>query len=321
MSCLSKEQENFILNNHSKMTAVEMSELFDGIKPYQITYFLRKNGIIKYSRRNDDCASFSSSDVEYMKNHYIDMKYKDIAKELGYTERQIRGKINNMGLTKIRDFNEEYFDNIDTSLKAYFLGFIYADGWVCCNKDTSNYEFGIELQESDKYVIEKLNSELGGVHKIHKKESEEKIICGNLCKSGVIYGIRVYSKHLIDSLIKHGIETNKTQKETFPVVEDEYFFDFLRGYIDGDGCYYVDGDNTYMHITCCTYPVLEYIKEKLTYYNIKTTIYKENDKKYRIYCTSNEEMCKLVNRLYYEDDLFCLQRKYKIIKHFLGFAA
>ena len=35
---------------------------------------------------------------------------KDIAETLGYTERQIRGWINNNCDTKLRQFNKDYFD-------------------------------------------------------------------------------------------------------------------------------------------------------------------------------------------------------------------
>ena len=101
----------------------------------------------------------------------------------------------------------------------------------------------------------------------------------------------------------------------------EFFFDFLRGYIDGDGCYYNDNKQTYMHITCASIIPLRYIQDKLNSFGIKTQIYTENERKYRLMCTSFNEMNKLINCLYYEDGLFCLQRKYEKIKHFLGFAA
>ena len=120
--------------------------------------------------------------------------------------------------------------------------------------------------------------------------------------------------------MRHGIEINKSLKGTIPIVDDSLFFDFLRGYIDGDGCYYVDNNQTYMHITCGNRIPLEYIQNKLSQFNIKTKIYTENDRKYRLMCTSFKEMKKLINSLYYKNDLFCLERKYEKIKHFLGLA-
>lgn len=36
---------------------------------------------------------FTNEDIDYMKNHYLDMSYKAIGDVLGFSERQIRGKI------------------------------------------------------------------------------------------------------------------------------------------------------------------------------------------------------------------------------------
>ena len=87
---------------------------------------------------------FTDEQEKFMINNYLTMSYKEIGEKLGFTERQIRGRLNNMGYTKIRKINDHYFDIIDIPLKAYLLGFIYADGWVYHNENTRNYEFGIQ---------------------------------------------------------------------------------------------------------------------------------------------------------------------------------
>ena len=162
----------------------------------------------------------------------------------------------------------------------------------------------------------------GGQNIIYHSDPEDVLICGTqIAHGGHSDILRVYSKNLVCDLIKNGIETNKTLKDVYPIVNDEFFFDFLRGYIDGDGCYYNDNKQTYMHITCASIIPLRYIQDKLNSFGIKTQIYTENERKYRLMCTSFNEMNKLINCLYYEDGLFCLQRKYEKIKHFLGFAA
>lgn len=223
---------------------------------------------------------------------------------------------------KKREINDGYFEHIDTPLKAYFLGFIYADGWIVCNEQTGNYEFGMELQSEDKYVLERLNKEIGEKNIIYHSAPENVLIRGEqIAHSGHSDILRIYSKKMVYDLIKNGIATNKTLKDLCPIVEDKFFFDFLRGYIDGDGCYYIDNNQIYMHITCASTSPLKYIQGKLNNYGIKTQIYSENKRKHRLMCTSFNEINKLVNHLYYEDGLFCLERKYQKIKHFLGFAA
>lgn len=115
---------------------------------------------------------------DFIRENYMFMTQKEIAEYLGFTERQVRGKLNNMGYTKPRDFDKHYFHNIDSDLKAYFLGFIFADGYIVCRPETKNYEFAVQLQSEDKYVLEAINKELGGVHKISHKNPKDKIING-----------------------------------------------------------------------------------------------------------------------------------------------
>lgn len=264
---------------------------------------------------------FNDCQKQFMANNYLKLTYKEIGNHIGFSERQVRGWLNNNGYVKNRKIRDDYFYDVDTPLKAYFLGFIYADGWVCTNEKTRNYELGIELHSRDRYVLEKLNDELGGLNKICHHEPEIRYIKGVRANSGHSDVLRIYSKPLVMSLIKNGIEKNKTQKDVYPVVSDNLFFDWLRGYIDGDGCFYNSRNKTIMNITCSTQKPLEYIKDKLRSYGITTVVYKEAPKKYRLICTNKNSMSILVNRLYYRDGLFYLKRKYEKIKHLLGSAA
>lgn len=312
-----EEIEKYLIDNYKIKTQQQLSDE-TGIKKNSIAQWLKTHEL--YKKKN----MFSESDISYMKKHYIDMSYLEIANRLGFTERQIRGKINNMGLKKIRDFNSDYFHVIDTDLKAYFLGFIFADGWVCYNTDNRYYEFGMDLRCEDRYILEILNEELGGVHKIYHLKPCQRVIDGNLANIGHIYRLRVYSKELVFDLMNHGVETNKTLKKTYPVVADNLFFDYLRGYIDGDGCYYNNGyGNNILHITCGTQEPLIYLKEKLKQFEINTTLYKEKDRKYRLLCTNTNDMNRLVHFLYHNGFSLCLDRKYNKIKSYLqkGFAA
>lgn len=315
------EQITYILQNYMYYTNQELAEHIGGnCTKNHISRLLRQNGI-KKGQNNIPKRSkriFSESDDQYIKDHYLTMRYADIGSALGFTERQIRGRICNLHLRKTRKINCNYFDNIDTPLKAYFLGFIFADGWVVYNEEKRNYEFGMELQEQDKYILEKLNDEIGGQNIIKMKPPHISYINGEAIHSGQMETLRIYSKQLVQGLMKNGIETNKTLKDTYPVVQDELFFDYLRGYIDGDGCYYYDENNVYMHITCANISVLEFIRNKLMSYGIETRIYTENERKHRLMCINSLYMDKLINKLYYDADVFCLTRKYEKIKHIIG---
>lgn len=317
-----EEQELYILENYKKMSNKDLSVKLN-CKPTQINSWLLHRGIKRGKEYNFYNSIFSKEDVEFIINNYSLMTSTEIAARLGFTKSQIEGKISKLNLNKKhRILYNNYFSVINSPLKAYFLGFIYADGYVVCNYNKKNYEFGMELQSQDKYILERLNSELGGNFIIYHKSPKTIVMKNNqLIHSNHSDVIRVYSKKIVEDLINIGIVPNKSRSDTFPRIDDKYFFDFLRGYIDGDGCYYNDSGHTYMHITCSSKNILIYIKEKLSLYNIQARIYKESDNKFRLMCVNTTEMTKLINRLYYKDDLFYLKRKYNKIKHFIGFAA
>ena len=232
-----EEQIEFIVSNYKTMKYSDIAKSLGNYTAIQITGWLNNNGYKKGHK-----SIFSNKDMDYMRNNYMSMTYKEIAAYLGYTERQVRGWINNNCDNKIRQFNDGYFDTIETPNQAYWLGFIFADGWICKNEKVRTYELGIELQSGDRLHLEKFNKELGGVHQIKERHSE-KYICNHKEKSitdSVV--LRIYSKKIVEDLIKHGVVENKTKYSIFPKI-DNYFLDFLRGYIDVDGCVYIN-DNS-----------------------------------------------------------------------------
>ena len=310
-----KEQEEFIINNYQIMSDTEIANfLGNNVTQSQVTGWRHNNGY-KKSRRGNNI--FSEEQIQYLKDFYDKKTYKELGLELGFSERQIRGKINHMGLSKCRKINDHYFDNIDTPLKAYFLGYIFADGWIIYNEKYRNYEFGMMLQSSDKYILEKINEELGGNNIISHSDPKMIIINDIITHRHHMDKLRVHSKNLVLGLMKNGINKNKTILPLTLEIDDKFFFDWLRGYIDGDGCFYKSKKHYYLHITCAVEDTLKILQNKLSCYNISTTIYKENERKYRLYCTSIKDMSILINKLYPTSDVFCLTRKYNKIKEYL----
>ena len=303
--------EEFIRENYLDMSQKEIAKaLGENVTPSDVQYWLKKNNLYKKK------YMFSDEAIDYMVNNYNTMSYAKIAEHLNLTEQQVRGKLNNMGYTKLRKFDKNYFHNIDSELKAYFLGFIFADGWVVYKPESRNYEFGMELQSRDKYILEALNNEIGGVHNIVHKNPEIRTIKGVSANCGHEDCLRIYSKNIVEDLISHGIVPDKTHNYHIPSFPQEYFFDFLRGYIDGDGCYYSNGNNVNMKIVCASSSVLEWLQLILGEYYINTNIYHENELKHGLNCTNQNSMKVLINFLYHDNYSLCLTRKYDKIKTF-----
>lgn len=126
--------------------------------------------------------------------------------------------------------NKDYFETIDTEEKAYFLGFLMADG--CISSSHANYHIKLELQEKDADIIKAL------LIAIDSKNAVSKIRKGNYIGNSV----SLSCKKMFYDLVNHGFLEHKSGNEIIPnTIPDEFVRHFIRGYFDGDGCAAKDG--------------------------------------------------------------------------------
>lgn len=123
--------------------------------------------------------------------------------------------------------NESYFETIDTEEKAYWLGFLYADGNVFVNNDGHKQAIvTLGLKNTDREHVNKFREAIQSNAVIRDGDHGMTIL-------------RVNSKKMTDDLIKLGCVPNKTLKITFPSekqVPEHLQRHFIRGVFDGDGC-------------------------------------------------------------------------------------
>lgn len=126
-------------------------------------------------------------------------------------------------------FNEDYFANIDTPRKAYWLGLFYADACV-----SNNYVFSLGFKREDRYILEQLASDVGYGGNILDVE-EDKSINGGEIKHYSSSRINLCSKKFTDHLQEKGVVQNKTFRLAYPDCIGAYHNHFVRGLFDGDG--------------------------------------------------------------------------------------
>ena len=178
-----------------------------------------RNEIMEFTRWTDD-------ELEYIKENYQDKSYKEIGEYLGRKEQAIRSKLHYLGLKKgIHHCNYNYFEIIDTEDKAYWLGFIYADGNINKAKNTLT----INLQGRDYKHLEKLNKCIDGNFAVKRFDANKKGHVYKMCQ------ILVYSTKMAKDLINYGVIPHKTDKIIFPELPHHLIRHFIRGYFDGDG--------------------------------------------------------------------------------------
>jgi len=160
-------------------------------------------------------------ELEILRRRNSGEKRKDLIKEYGISDRHYQkviiengGKLNER--TQKFNFNEDYFENIDTEDKAYFLGFIVADG--CINNKTLN----ISQKEPD--ILYKFKKYINFEGKVWKDKNRN------------IHTVNLYSEKIISDLYKLGIYSNKTMIVKYPEIPKQLENHFMRGLFDGDGC-------------------------------------------------------------------------------------
>lgn len=179
-------------------------------------------------------------DVEKM---YLEgMSASVIAKELHLKRANVVEYLRKLGYEILADgrkytFNYDYFETIDTEEKAYWLGFLYADGCIGKNRKDNNGEHpgcgvGLGLKLSDENHIDKFIQSTGFNG---NKKYKEIHLNG---KTFYSCGVDLNSVKMADDLIKLGCVPRKSLILKFPTKEqvpDEFLFHFIRGYVDGDG--------------------------------------------------------------------------------------
>lgn len=114
--------------------------------------------------------------------------------------------------------DETFFDKIDTEEKAYWLGFITADGCV----DNRGFAFSITIQKSDRDHLKKFKKIIESQHPIRTIENTSILSIG--------------SQKLVRALIRLGVTPCKSYTvhpcKDIPIGLTRYYW---RGLLDGDG--------------------------------------------------------------------------------------
>lgn len=170
---------------------------------------------------------------QYQKNNST----TEIAKQFNVSSEAIRTvlrkqKIHVLTLSELqtKDYprNSNYFNKIDTPEKAYWLGFLYADGCI-----TKENEIRLGLNETDEEHVIRFKNVLGAVN--HKIIKGKKTIDG---KDFIQSIFSIKDKQLATDLNKLGCMPGKTKLLTFPNYKQVPLWlmpHFIRGEFDGDG--------------------------------------------------------------------------------------
>lgn len=143
-------------------------------------------------------------------------------------------KSNQVDLTNRRyGVNHNYFNVIDTQDKAYWLGFLFADGYIRERKSGNSLEMKLSIK--DKEHLENFRSTINSTHII--KESFTKVKYKSGFSESHMCHLAMYSTKLVNSIKSQGFHSRKTFTINFPTIDETLIHHFVRGYFDGDGSF------------------------------------------------------------------------------------
>ena len=222
-------------------------------------------------------------------------------------------------MEKIKRIKKKCYDNffteIDSEIKAYLLGFIAADG--CVSKKDNTIRIG--LQYIDVYVL--------------------KLIQEYICPENIIkytdykpdqrspkYELYFNSIQIKKDLSRYGIVPNKTFASfNLENIPKKFRKDYIRGYFDGDGCFYVAFDENFskkgysLNIRVCvnftnsTAEILKSIQDELKEQNIDFILEEKistSNKIYYVLAAYNQEKLLQFGSYIYDNANFFFMRKY-----------
>lgn len=227
---LSIKQKKFILDNYKTMSnkdiCKELNIDIDTLHNYSSSSKLVKD--IEFCHNK---AGY----IEVLLNNRNRIDYN----VYDYLGKDTEQKVDNLYKSKYGKYevNQNYFSVIDNEFKAYWLGFLYADGCVRLNnsngKKTNSLSLG--LASIDIEHIQKFRDSIQATNKIEHKEH-----LGGKYHSD---RITITNAKICEDLNELGCTPRKSLTLTFPSCEqmpNNMVRHFIRGYFDGDGCIHIN---------------------------------------------------------------------------------
>lgn len=234
----------------------------------------------------------------------------------------------------LRDFgsenkvlNDSFFEVIDSESKAYYLGFIYADGNIRIGKNNTHL-LQIELQQEDAYILEILIHLLQYKSKVKDYENETISYVDKrlnlFTRDNHFKGyskkyngcsIQVSSEKIYNDLVSHGVTENKTKNIRLPIgIPNKLIKHFIRGYFDGDGSFTIKRIIFYGQ-----HNLLQFIKDNMSELNLKdNTIFDKKKESVSMLTYGAKSDIRKIFDYFYNDANYYLKRKYQKMSIYVG---
>lgn len=247
-------------------TGLSVKVIGDILKINSVTAFtiLKRNNIQTRTKG----GIYRLNDAEIISRYQNGERAIDLAKEYNVHEKTIYNYLIANGIDRNyiyinRSLRRDYFHNIDSYDKAYFLGFMITDGCVLENNNVT-----LELKQSDYEILEKFRE---------KTHNENPLYFNNRKDGRKFAEFHCKSKEMQNDLAKYGVVFRKSLIVKFPILENQNMMShFIRGIIDGNG--WISYGVKTQNIGLCSaskdfiYSFRDYLVKELNIFNSKINI-------------------------------------------------
>ena len=222
---------------------IKTSSIKDVSDKYGISEEVLQLTISGYSKSEYKKKIIAMAVKEYVEANIYDKNIARISSKYGINKKTLTKYLKESNIEIISNgrktnFNRDFFDVIDTEEKAYWLGFMYADGYI----SSKRHQVGLNISLKDIDHLKKFNKALNyslglNVSETHQFNSKEKVNT----KGETLYMVStvIDDFQLWSGLNSKGCVPNKSLILTFPsesiFSNKTLIYDFIRGYFDGDG--------------------------------------------------------------------------------------
>jgi len=147
--------------------------------------------------------------------------------------------------------NSRYFQSIENSHQAYWLGLLLADGWIVTHKSVPT-GFALALHERDMHALRSFEKDLGCAGMIKRTRAGSNL-----------YQVKLTAQEAALDLISWGIVPKKSKVARMPRLSKHLNPHLVRGYFDGDGSVYARGNTLSAQFTSGSSELLEDLGEIL----------------------------------------------------------
>lgn len=200
--------------------------------------------------------------------------------------------------------NADDFINFKTPFHVYLLGFIWADGYIL--SQYKRKEIRVEITSDDMANLKRCFDKTGKWYYTSRKRENRKLQTTASCNNA----------KLIDFLIQYSYDKkSQVTPSIFLIIPENLKKYFLRGWIDGDGCFYSNGRTNHFSLSG-TYNqdwaiVEKILKDNNIHFKVSRRVVENGNKHSCIRIWRKEDIKKIYSLIYDKRyDNIGLKRKY-----------